>query len=111
MLIRVRGVRTMGEGTPAEAFEESVLYQLVYKREEGKEEAEQPVAKEVRLKKSIYFGFDSAALDAKATAILMKWVKALGNADNLTEVRVEGHADRVGSVKENCRLNRVIEAG
>lgn len=104
LLVRVRGLRTQGEGTPVETFEDALTYRLAFEREP---EGESTVIDQgTRLEGRIYYAFNGAALDDKAKAQIGKWAETLLSESALTEIRVEGHADKVGGSGYNLELSR-----
>jgi outer membrane protein OmpA-like peptidoglycan-associated protein len=102
LLVRVRGLRNRGEGTPAEAFEDALTYRLGFEGEAGQAIVDQGT----RLEGAVYFGFNEAALDDKALRAVTGWAEQLKAEATLTEIRVEGHADQVGGSGYNLELSR-----
>jgi len=102
LLVRVRGLRNRGEGTPAEAFEDALTYRLGFESEAG----EAVIDQGTRLEAAVYFGFNEASLDAKALTRVDAWTEVLRSEATLTEIRVEGHADQVGGSGYNLELSR-----
>ena len=115
LLVRVRGLRNRGEGTPAEAFEDALTYRIGFSKN-----LKGTLDKGTRLEGRIFFGFDAATLDEKSSAQVVKWAEALEAEDTMSEIRVEGHADQIGGSNYNLELSRrraesvrtkLIEAG
>ncbi len=110
LLVRVRGLRNQGEGTPAEAFEDALTYRIGFS-----ETLKGTVDKGSRLEGRVYFGFNAATLDEKTTTQVNQWAELLKAESSLTEIRVEGHADQVGGSNYNLELSRrraeVVRAG
>lgn len=106
LLVRVRGLRTKGEGTPVETFEDALTYRLAFEREPEGAGDSTVVDQGTRLEGRIYYAFNAAALDDKANAQIAKWAEALLAEQALTEIRVEGHADKVGGSGYNLELSR-----
>ena len=103
LLVRVRGLRNRGEGTPAEAFEDALTYRLGFQVEAG---GGAVVDQGTRLDGRVFFGFNAAQIDAKASAQVDGWADALKAADGLAEIRIEGHADKTGGSGYNLELSR-----
>lgn len=103
LLVRVRGLRNRGEGTPAEAFEDALTYRLGF---EADPEGGAVVDQGTRLDGRVFFGFNSSTLDDKAKAQLDTWAEALKAESGVAELRVEGHADKVGGSGYNLELSR-----
>lgn len=115
LLVRVRGLRTAKAEGPAEAFEETLSYRVRYA-----DGGEASLAVGQRLDGRVHFAVDSATLDDAAKAQVARWAAALGEAERLGAVRVEGHADQLGRQNYNLALSRrraesvrdqLIEAG
>jgi outer membrane protein OmpA-like peptidoglycan-associated protein len=103
LLVRVRGLRNQGEGTPAEAFEDALTYRLGFEKQA---DGGAVVDQGTRLDGRVFFGFNGAQLDAKALDQVGKWASQLKAAADLAEIRVEGHADKVGGSGYNLELSR-----
>jgi outer membrane protein OmpA-like peptidoglycan-associated protein len=103
LLVRVRGLRNRGEGTPAEAFEDALTYRLGFEAEAG---GGAVVDQGSRLDGRAFFGFNAAKIDSKASAQADRWADALKAADGLAEIRIEGHADKTGGSGYNLELSR-----
>ena len=104
LLVRVRGLRTRGEGTPAETFEDALTYRLAFEAEADGDTT--VIDQGTRLEGRVYYAFNGAALDEKAQAQIARWAEDLQAQAALTEVRIEGHADRVGGSGYNLELSR-----
>ncbi|MCA9544581.1 MAG: OmpA family protein [Myxococcales bacterium] len=103
LLVRVRGLRNQGEGTNAETFEDALTYRLGFAA--GAQDG--PVVDAgTRLEGKVYFGFNDAALTDKTTKQVDAWAAALKAEAALSEIRVEGHADKVGGSNYNLELSR-----
>ncbi|MCA9527492.1 MAG: OmpA family protein [Myxococcales bacterium] len=102
LLVRVRGLRNRGEGTPAEAFEDALTYRIAFESPAG----ESVVDQGTRLEGRVYFGFNDATLDEKSLGQVGAWAEALKAEAALSELRVEGHADKVGGSGYNLELSR-----
>ncbi len=104
LLVRVRGLRNQGDGTNAESFEDALTYRLGF---EGGDRTQGPVVDAgTRLSGKVYFGFNAAALTPKTSAQVTAWAQALAAEPALSEIRVEGHADKVGGSNYNLELSR-----
>lgn len=60
--------------------------------------------KEVKVRPSVYFAWDSAVIDSKENKSLSEVAKTLVASNSLKSVRVEGHASSEGQVKHNDAL-------
>jgi outer membrane protein OmpA-like peptidoglycan-associated protein len=99
LLVRVRGLRNKEGDGPVEAFEEALTYRLRFA------EAAAVVATGKRLEGRVFFGLDESTLDPKGKGQAAEWSKVLNGAKNLSEIRVEGHADQIGGSNYNLQLS------
>lgn len=100
LLVRVRGLRTRRSDDTVEPFEEKMTYRLTFEGGALVTEASR------RLEGVVLFDLDSSALDRDDLGVIDRWAAALAALPGAGEVRVEGHADRVGTPGYNLWLSR-----
>lgn len=63
-----------------------------------------PVTKQITLDAKTHFDFDKATLKPKGRAALDSIIASLGNVNQLLEISIAGHADRIGDASYNRQL-------
>ena len=102
LFLRVRGVRTGNSARSVESFEESSIWPVLYRQETTINSK----AKSGTLGGQIFFSLNSARLTAQHQSQLDIWATQLQKTQQLSAVRIEGHADKIGNHNYNLELSR-----